>query len=200
MKTILLGSNNRGKLAELKPMLEPLGIEVVLPADRGLDLDPVEDRDTLIGNATKKAIEFAEAAGIPALADDSGLEVDALDGAPGVFSARFSGEGATDARNNALLLERLQDVAVPRTARFQCVLVLASPEGSVLHTTHGICEGTILETPRGTQGFGYDPLFVPDGFDVTMAELSATQKSAISHRGRAFAALKEWLAANRSAV
>lgn len=181
-------------------MLEPLGIEVVLPADRGLDLDPVEDRDTLIGNATKKAIEFAEAAGIPALADDSGLEVDALDGAPGVFSARFSGEGATDARNNALLLERLQDVAVPRTARFQCVLVLASPEGSVLHTTHGICEGTILETPRGTQGFGYDPLFVPDGFDVTMAELSATQKSAISHRGRAFAALKEWLAANRSAV
>ncbi len=181
-------------------MLEPLGIEVVLPADRGLDLDPVEDKDTFIGNATKKAIEFAEAAGIPALADDSGLEVDALDGAPGVFSARFSGEGATDARNNALLLERLQDVAAPRTARFRCVLVLASPEGSVVHTTRGVCEGTILETPRGTAGFGYDPLFVPDGFDVTMAELSATQKSAISHRGRAFAALKEWLAANGSAV
>lgn len=192
MRAILLASNNRGKLLELRPLLEPLGFEVVSPAERGIELDVIEDADTFEGNATKKAIEFARTASMLALADDSGLEVDALDGAPGVLSARFSGENATDATNNALLLERLRDASA-RTARFRCVLVLASPEGEVLHTTAGVVEGRILREPRGDNGFGYDPLFVPEGFDQTMAELDPTTKSSISHRGRAFSALRDHL-------
>lgn len=192
MRTILLASNNRGKLLELRPMLEPLGFEVLSLRDLGIEHDVVEDADSFEGNAAKKAIELARTAQMLALADDSGLEVDALDGAPGVLSARFSGENATDQTNNTLLLERLRDAA-DRRARFRCVLVLASPAGEVLHTTAGVVEGRISREPRGTNGFGYDPLFVPEGFEQTMAELDPATKATISHRGKAFAAMRDRL-------
>ena len=195
MSKLLLASNNRGKLLELRPLLEPIGLQVISPRELDLELDVVEDADTFEGNARKKATAFARAAGMPALADDSGLEVDALDGAPGVYSARFSGDHATEASNNALLLERLADVPPPRTGRFRCVLALADAQGNVLITTDGTVEGVIVETPRGTHGFGYDPLFVPEGFEKTMAELSGEAKSAISHRGKAFRALRDILGA-----
>ena len=196
MKQLLLGSNNAGKLAELKRMLEPLGFDVVGARQAGVELDVVEDEATFIGNAKKKAREFAEASRLLTLADDSGLEVDALGGAPGVLSARFSGPDATDASNNALLLERLHGVEA-RTARFQCALALASAAGEILHVTTGTIEGRILDTPRGHEGFGYDPLFLPVGSAQTMAELSAEAKGSISHRGRAFAQMRQWLSERR---
>ncbi|MEM9069666.1 MAG: RdgB/HAM1 family non-canonical purine NTP pyrophosphatase [Myxococcota bacterium] len=192
MKTLLLATGNPGKLAELRRMLAPFEIQVVAPADRGLDLDVVEDRDTFVGNATKKAQEFAAASGLPSLSDDSGLEVDALNGAPGVWSARYAGEGATDEANRHKLLEALKGVE-DRAARFRCVLVLSSPEGEILFQSDGVCEGEILQEERGTQGFGYDSLFLAAGQTLSMAELGPDAKHAISHRGKAMRALLVWL-------
>lgn len=192
---ILVATGNRNKLGELRDLLEPMDHEVVAPADVGGIPDVVEDRDSFEGNAEKKAIAGARATGMWTLADDSGLEVDHLGGAPGVRSARFSGEGATAEQNNALLLEKLAGLPPEaRGARFVCVLVLARPDGGIAANFRGTVEGRILEEARGSAGFGYDPLFLftEGGFDCTgrgFAELSRAQKSVVSHRGRALRAL-----------
>ncbi|MBL8765966.1 MAG: RdgB/HAM1 family non-canonical purine NTP pyrophosphatase [Planctomycetes bacterium] len=190
---LLLASNNAKKRAELVRILGGHGIEVVVPADLGLALDPVEDGATFAENARKKALAFAAATPLPVLADDSGLAVDALDGAPGVRSARFAGEPSDDARNRRLLLERLADVPdAKRSARFVCALALAQ-EGKVLAEASGACEGRILSAERGHGGFGYDPLFLDPGSGLTFAELDSSRKDALSHRGRALTHLVESL-------
>jgi XTP/dITP diphosphohydrolase len=185
----VLGSGNPHKLAEISAlfanapiMLEPLPVGVELPP---------EDGSTLLANARIKARAAARATGRIALSDDTGLEVDAIGGDPGVYSARFAGEHATFDDNNRLLLERLRGIhGVNRRARFRCVFVLADLEGKEV-SAEGRLEGFIETAPRGTRGFGYDPLFVPEGTSRTLAELSAAEKNAISHRARAAALLIE---------
>ena len=188
---LLLASNNQKKHAELSRMLRPLEIEVLLPRDVGGLDDVDEDQPTFAGNARKKALAAATEKGLLSLADDSGLEVERLDGAPGVFSARFAGEPHDDGANNALLLEKLAGVAdEDRGARFVCALCLARPDGSVVAEIQGTASGRILHEPRGDGDFGYDPLFLftEPGFPQTgrgFAELSPEEKSEVSHRGRA---------------
>jgi XTP/dITP diphosphohydrolase len=150
----------------------------------------VEDGDTFYANALKKACAVASVAGVLSMADDSGLEVDALGGRPGVHSARYAGSDATDAQNNEKLLRELSGVADgERTARFRCTIVLVDGEGRELLVAKGACEGRIVASPRGTHGFGYDPLFVADGYQQTMAELAPEKKNEISHRAKAAAKL-----------
>ena len=181
---VVLASRNRGKVRELKELL-PEWIEIVTADDVGISL-PEETGDTFLENALLKARAAAHDSGMVAIADDSGLEVDALDGRPGVRSARFAGEDASDPENNALLLEMLRDVTRERrTARFRSVVAVVAPDGSQLHDD-GVAEGVILSVPRGDHGFGYDPLFQPIGIERTFAELSLDQKNEISHRGKAF--------------
>jgi XTP/dITP diphosphohydrolase len=157
--------------------------------------DVPEPHDSYLDNALEKARAIALALGEPAIADDSGIEADALDGGPGPRSARFAGERASDAENLAKLIEAIRDEpADARTARYRCVAAIAWPDGRALHAD-GVCEGTLLVTPMGTRGFGYDPIFVPRGEDGTMAELDDDEKDRISHRGRAFRALAELLSA-----
>jgi XTP/dITP diphosphohydrolase len=157
--------------------------------------DVPEPHDTYLDNALEKARAIALALGEPAIADDSGIEADALDGGPGPRSARFAGERASDAENLAKLIEAIRDEpADARTARYRCVAAIAWPDGRALHAD-GVCEGALLVTPMGTRGFGYDPIFVPRGEDRTMAELDDDEKDRISHRGRAFRALAELLSA-----
>jgi len=157
----------------------------------GLPEEVVEDADTFEGNALKKARELGRASGLWTLADDSGLEVAALDNAPGVYSARYAGEPCSYPANNAKLLKALEDVA-DRRARFRCVIALCAPDGREW-TVEGRCTGRIIEAPRGANGFGYDPLFVPDGFEQTFAELDGAAKNRISHRGNALRrAAAEW--------
>jgi len=157
--------------------------------------DVPEPHDTYLDNALEKARAIALALGEPAIADDSGIEADALDGGPGPRSARFAGERASDAENLAKLIEAIRgEPADARTARYRCVAAIAWPDGRALHAD-GVCEGTLLVTPMGTRGFGYDPIFVPRGEDRTMAELDDDEKDRISHRGRAFRALAALLSA-----
>jgi XTP/dITP diphosphohydrolase len=192
---LLLATTNPGKVKELIPLLDGLGWDVC-----GLELFPqipeaVEDGATFSENAQIKALHFAAATGLAVLADDSGLEVDALGGAPGVHSARFAGEHGNAAANNALLLERLA-AASDRSARFRCSLCLVE-DGQVTLELSGSCEGTILENSRGAEGFGYDPLFVPRGANTsgaTFAEMTSAQKAGLSHRGQAMAAFANELA------
>ncbi len=191
---LLLASNNAKKLRELEAILTAHGVgdvEVVQPADVGGLAEVDEDRDTFLGNAEKKALAAAAATGLWSLADDSGLCVDALDGAPGVYSARYAGEPSDDRANNRKLLQALADVPDGnRGARFVCALVLGSPDGRNLAEFTGEVRGRIVHEPRGTSGFGYDPLFelIEDapGRGRTFAELSDEEKAAVSHRGRAF--------------
>ncbi len=198
LEELLLATGNAGKVRELRDMLTPLGVRVWTPAERGLHLEVREDADTFEGNALKKARAFAAASGLPSLADDSGLEVDALGGAPGVFSARYAGVGATDEANRAKLLSALEGVPCEeRAARFRCALVLVDASGTPLFRTHGSCEGRILRRPRGTGGFGYDPIFAPAGERRSMAELSGAEKNALSHRGVAVRGLRDWLRSAR---
>lgn len=194
--TLLLATQNAGKVSELALRLAPLGIDLLSASDVPGAPDVEEDADTLAGNALKKAVTLARHAGLPALADDTGLEVDALDGAPGVRSARFAGEPADDAANRALLLQRLAGRS-DRTARFRTVLALV--DGEAVHTFDGVCDGTILDAERGEGGFGYDRLFAPaDGDGRTFAEMTGEEKNRISHRGRALDAFVAWMAARRS--
>jgi XTP/dITP diphosphohydrolase len=180
---LLVATRNHHKLREIREILDLPGVELI-GADEVYGLPEVEeDAPTFEGNAIKKARELARAGNCWTLADDSGLEVDALQGAPGVHSARYAGPAADTAANNAKLMQALAGVA-DRRARFRCVLALCSPYGKVW-TVEGACEGRILEAPRGAQGFGYDPLFVPEGEDRTFAELDAGSKNRLSHRGRA---------------
>lgn len=179
----LLASGNRGKLRELQEIFRNTGLELVSCADAGVALPQVEETGaTYLENARLKAEALARSSGMPALADDSGLEVDSLGGAPGVRSARYAGNQATDADNIAHLLAEMAD-RTARSARFRCVLVLAWPDGGAV-SAEGMLEGAIAREERGKNGFGYDPVFVlPDGRHV--AELPAGEKDAISHRSKA---------------
>ena len=188
----VLATHNPGKLKEMADILSGLGVEVVSPADVGISVDVEETGTTFAENAMLKAKAICAASGLPAIADDSGLEVDALDGAPGVHSARYTGRhDDTDAARNELLLHNLGD-RTDRTARFVSCICCTFPNGDVLRA-RGTCEGSILFAPRGENGFGYDPLFLPDGYDCSMAELRPEEKNAISHRGNALKILKEEL-------
>jgi XTP/dITP diphosphohydrolase len=192
-QTLVLATRNAGKVAELAHRLAPLGIALRSAADLHGAPDVDETAGTLQGNAALKARALARFSSLPALADDTGLEVDALDGAPGVRSARFAGEDASDADNRAFLLDRLAHTGA-RRARFRTVLVLA--DGAREHVFEGVCEGTIAVSERGVGGFGYDALFVPDeGDGRTFAEMTTDEKNRISHRGRALDAFVAWLGA-----
>jgi XTP/dITP diphosphohydrolase len=187
MKQLLIATNNKGKVREIQDLLKDTGIELVTPARIDLDLDVIEDGDTYAKNATKKAIAFARASGLISLADDSGLEVEALDGAPGLFSARYgsqSGEKLSDKGRRTYLIQNLQDKPRPWTARFHATIAIAVPNGET-HLAEGYCEGEIIPEERGTGGFGYDPVFLLSDVGKTMAELSMEEKNRLSHRARA---------------
>jgi len=219
---VVLASRNRGKLREIVPLLAGLGFDLVTVDEVASGCELREDGDTFEDNALAKARQAAQATGLAAIADDSGLEVEALDGAPGVYSARYAGSPdivsgtlggspippapgvgkqssqdshAIDARNNAKLLAALRDVAAPRRgARFRCVAAFVDAAAGVELTRSGACEGEILEQPRGDLGFGYDPLFLVPALGRTMAELPLEEKNRLSHRAAAFRALAETLA------
>ncbi len=188
MRKLLIATNNPGKVKEYADLLDELPVTLTYPAQEGLSLEVDETGDTFAENAILKARAYAEASGLLTLADDSGLEVDALDGVPGIRSARYAGEGASDEDRYRLLLRNLAGVPEKeRTARFRCVVAVATLEGEV-HTADGRCEGLIGFEPRGTHGFGYDPVFYLPDRSQTMAELSAEVKNRISHRARALQA------------
>ncbi len=193
----VLASHNRGKLKEMQEILGELGVEVVLQSDLGIDLEPEENGATFAENAAIKAKAVMAASGLPAIADDSGLCVDALNGAPGIYSARYGGLDNDTARYR-LLLNNLRG-ATDRAAHFHTAVVCAFPNGDVLRA-EGDCRGTIAFAPRGENGFGYDPVFFVPELRKTFAQLTAEEKNAISHRGnalRAFAVvLKEYLEKN----
>jgi XTP/dITP diphosphohydrolase len=192
MNKIVAGTRNAGKVREIRQALAELPFEVSGIPDEGL-ADVEETGVTFSENAILKARYYAQHTGEYCLADDSGLEVDALGGAPGVYSARYSGEGATDAANNQKLLLALQGVPTEkRTARFRSVLALAGPDGSLV-LADGTCEGVILTEPQGDGGFGYDPLFWMPDQQKTLAEMTVREKNAISHRGNALKVLKQKL-------
>ncbi|KAF0190712.1 MAG: dITP/XTP pyrophosphatase [Gammaproteobacteria bacterium] len=190
MNTVVLATSNRGKLAELRALLAPLGIEVRAQAEFGVP-EAAETGLTFVENALIKARNAARHCGLPAIADDSGLEVDALHGAPGIYSSRYAGDEATDQDNCRKLLEDLRDVAEPeRHARFQCLMVLLeSATDPTPVISQGTWEGRILLAPRGTGGFGYDPLFYVPTHDCASAELAPADKNRLSHRGQALRGL-----------
>lgn len=189
MKRLVLATTNPGKLAEIKELLGSRYDEIVTPKDLGLDIQVEEDGSTFEENAMKKALEISEHVEGDVLADDSGLSVDALGGRPGVRSARFAGEDATDAENNALLIEEMRGVK-DRSARFVCCLVLANA-GKVKYSVEGTVEGVIAEEPAGGGGFGYDPLFFLPDSEMTFAQISIDDKNKISHRAVALRKLQE---------
>jgi XTP/dITP diphosphohydrolase len=215
MSKLLIATNNKGKAEELRDLLKDIGIDLLTPAQIHLQLDVAEDGKTYAENATKKAVAFANASGVVSLADDSGLEVDALDGAPGLYSARYgpplsipplfakhpcrgqkmggAGGEYTDADRRAYLLQNLQDKPRPWRARFHATIAIATPNGEV-HLAKGICEGEIIPEERGTGGFGYDPIFLFPELGKTMAELSMEEKNRLSHRARAVMNAKPILA------
>ena len=193
---LLVGTGNPGKVREFRELLDGLPVELVTPADIGLDIEVEETGDTLEENALIKARTYANAGGITALADDSGLFVDALDGAPGVHSARY---GAPDARTDedrvSLLLRAMKDVPeTQRSAAFRCVIVIADPGDSDVRMARGELRGILGLTPRGTNGFGYDPIFVVPEYGKTVAELDTETKHTLSHRGQAARAAREIIA------
>jgi XTP/dITP diphosphohydrolase len=201
-RPLVFATRNKGKLVELRELLPNIAVLSIDEAAQRIGHpipDVVEDADTFAGNASKKAREVSAFTKLPALADDSGLEVDALDGAPGVISARYAGDQHDDAANNAKLLAALTGIAQDkRTARFRAALALADatgPLGDRVITADGTCEGTILTAPRGTGGFGYDPLFFSPELGMTFAEAGIGPKSDLSHRARAMRAMKPQLLA-----
>ncbi len=185
MNKLLIATNNKGKVIELQELLKDTGIELVTPADINLILDVEEDGKDYAENACKKAIAFAAASGLISLADDSGLEVEALGGAPGLYSARYSPKpGANDADRRAFLLQNVKDKPRPWKAHFHATIAIAKPSGE-LETVEGNCFGEIIPDERGTGGFGYDPIFFIPELNQTMAELSMEHKNRLSHRARA---------------
>lgn len=209
MNQLLIATNNKGKLAEFHELLDDLGIDLVTPAQIGLDLEVVEDGTTYAENATRKALAFAHAGGLISLADDSGLEVDALDGAPGLYSARYGspdGNKLSDSERRKCILGKLRTFPRPWTARFHATIAIAVPSRVTLshssersegaakglrqgqaetHILEGICPGEIIPEERGTGGFGYDPIFLLPELGKTMAELPMDEKNRLSHRARA---------------
>ena len=185
MKELVLASGNKGKMAEFQRLLEGLDVQIHSMKEYPEIGEIVEDGSTFAENALIKARAVCKATGKPAMADDSGLAVDALNGAPGIYSARFAGEQRSDADNNAKVLQLLEGVEdSKRTARFFCVIAIVLPDGRE-YTAEGTCEGTILHALQGEGGFGYDPLFYVESLDKTFAELTMEEKNRISHRGHA---------------
>jgi len=201
MNKLLIATNNRGKVEELQDLLEETGIELITPSQIDLELDVIEDGNTYEENASKKALAFARASQLVSLADDSGLEVDALDGAPGLYSARYSPKpDANDRDRRVYLLENLQDKPRPWAARFHATIAIAIPEElwsqvarrlksqeqvPALQIFEGFCKGEIIPEERGAGGFGYDPIFLLSDLGKTMAELSVEEKNRLSHRAQA---------------
>ena len=193
MPELLIATNNPGKLGEYTRLLAGCGFSLVTPAQKGIDIEVAETGSTFTDNATLKAMALSAASGLLTLADDSGLEVDALGGAPGVLSARYGGDKASDAERIDLLLKNLKGVPLEkRTARFKCVIAIARPGGE-LQLAEGAVEGLIAFAPRGGQGFGYDPVFLLPESGKTMAELSPEEKNRVSHRAQAAAKACEYL-------
>ena len=187
---ILLGTSNPGKIAEMIALLDGLPLMILQPSDVSLKLSVEENGESYLDNATHKALSWSRQSGITTLADDSGLEVDALNGAPGVKSHRFTGNmDASDAERRIYLLQQLHNFPRPWTAHFICAVAIAIP-GEELITGAGSCEGEIIPEERGTNGFGYDPIFLVGDTGKTMAELSTEQKNRISHRARAIASTR----------
>ena len=189
---LLVATRNRHKLKEIMQIFKMDNLKLLAADDlEGLPEDVVEDAETFEGNALKKARTLCDASGLWTMADDSGLEVDALNLAPGIYSARYAGEDCNHAANNAKLLCELEGIK-DRVARFRCVIALCSPDGRDW-TVSGSCEGSILLSQRGTNGFGYDPLFIPDNYQQSFAELDGSVKNKISHRGNALKkAVEHW--------
>jgi XTP/dITP diphosphohydrolase len=199
-RRLLLASRALHKVRELQELLDLPGVTLLTPDELGIAGEPVEDADTFAGNAKIKARFYAERSGLPTLADDSGLEVDALDGRPGVYTRRYAGRDATDVQNNARLLEELDGVPPERrTARYHCVLAYLDPAAGAevaLVLRHGTFEGRIATVPRGDGGFGYDPIFEPADEAPgarTVGQMSAAEKHARSHRGQAARAMADYL-------
>jgi XTP/dITP diphosphohydrolase len=200
MNRLVLATHNKHKAEELSALLSGAAIEILMLDSFPHIEDIVEDQPTLAGNALKKAREVFLQTNLPSLADDTGLEVFALDGAPGVYSARYAGEKATYADNCRKLLESLRGVPMHRrTAQFRCVLAFVPLYESSLRpgggerVVEGVCAGTIIETPRGANGFGYDPIFLPNGYSQTFAEMSLDLKNTLSHRANALMGMKRVL-------
>ncbi|MCA1577667.1 MAG: RdgB/HAM1 family non-canonical purine NTP pyrophosphatase [Acidobacteria bacterium] len=194
LPSLLLGTRNAGKVREIEFIIGDIPWQIRSLREFENVGVAAETADTYADNAIAKAQFYARATGLCALADDSGLEVEALSGAPGVFSARYAGEDASDADRRVLLLSELAHVSNEnRRARFVSVVAIAEPNGNVLNVSEGTCSGQITFAPRGDGGFGYDPLFVPDGFEQTFAELADSIKNRISHRARALLNAREFL-------
>lgn len=195
MATIVAASKNKHKIEEIEAITRKFGMDVIARDAAGVpdDLEIEEDGETFEENSLKKAKGILEVCGKPTIADDSGLMVDYLGGAPGVYSARFAGEDGNDAKNNEKLLRLLEEVPMrEKTAQFVSVITLAFPDGRTI-VARGECPGRIIETPIGENGFGYDPLFVPDGYDRTFAQLTSEEKNQISHRAVALQELERQL-------
>ena len=192
---IAIASRNPGKIREIRSICANWPVEWITADENEGPWPNVEETGaSYLENALLKARAVADSAGVPAMADDSGIEVDALGGAPGPRSARYAGEEATDEQNLRMLIRAVAGVpAAGRTARYRCIAALAGPDGRKVWA-EGTCEGSLVSKPRGTGGFGYDPIFVPAGWEQTMAELPPEEKDRISHRGRAFRALKDLVA------
>jgi XTP/dITP diphosphohydrolase len=191
---LIVATKNAGKIREFKEILKDLGCEIVPMTECGINVDVVEDADTFLGNAIKKATEIMKLTGEITIADDSGLMVDALMGAPGVYSARYAGEHATDLENNIKLLDQMKDIAI-RSARFVCTIAVAFPNGKI-ETAYGEMEGLIDYEMKGSGGFGYDVLFYLPEHKKTSAEIPSDVKNKISHRYKALCKLKEILRRN----
>ncbi len=194
MPKLLLGTRNRGKQDELLALLSSQNLEILTPQDLELKIQVEETGATYAENASLKAVAYATQSGLWTLADDSGLEVEVLDGAPGLRSARLAGEGKSDSDRRRLLLEMLVDYARPWEARFRATVALADPSGEI-ELAEGQCTGEIIDEERGTGGFGYDPIFLVQGVGKTMAELDLVEKNQFSHRARALEAFRPVLEA-----
>jgi XTP/dITP diphosphohydrolase len=188
MPKLLIASENPGKIVEFRALLKVLKLELVDPRMLDLHVEVIEQPDSYLENAKRKASAYAEASGLWTIADDSGLEVDALDGAPGALSARLAGPGRSDGDRRVFLLDLLKQHPKPWTARFKCTIALTNPKGP-MDIAKGICEGQIIPTERGEHGFGYDPIFLVSGTDHTMAELPTEEKNRLSHRAKAVMAI-----------
>ena len=185
MNKVLIATSNQGKVAEFTSLLRNTGVELVTPAQIGLSIEVIEDGKNYHENAGKKAIEYSAASGLFCIADDSGLEVDALDGAPGLFSARFSPKpGASDMDRREYLIQKLSGKTKPWSAKFHATVAIGAPDGRLIFT-EGNCAGEIIDHDRGKNGFGYDPIFLLPAWGRTMAELTMDEKNQISHRALA---------------
>lgn len=193
MKEVIIATSNQGKVKEFEQMFSEYEISVKSLKDFEEQIDVEETGKTFEENALLKAETISERWNVPVIADDSGLQVDILDGRPGIYSARYAGEDKNDKKNSEKLLKELGETTVKdRTARFVCVIAVAVP-GEESFTKRGTCEGAIALQPRGEHGFGYDPIFIPEGYKKTMAQLTAEEKNNISHRHHALLKIEEWL-------